>query len=150
MRDQVSGLFWLAISILVCVKSLHANIGTFSRPGAGFLPFWSGCILGTLSIILVVASLLKKSVSGDIAHLWKGMEWGRVVSAFFSLFIYGFFLERLGYLIATFGLMIVMLGIIGRPKVWVLVVSAFIVVVGTYVVFDVWLEVRLPRGIFSF
>jgi hypothetical protein len=149
MRDQVSGLFWLAISILVCVKSLHANIGTFGRPGAGFLPFWSGCILGTLSIILVVGSLLKKSASGDIAHLWKGMEWGRVVSAFISLFIYGFFLERLGYLIATFWLIIVMLGIIGRPKVWVLVVSALIVVLVTYVVFDVWLEVRLPRGIFS-
>ena len=78
------------------------------------------------------------------------MEWGRVVSAFVSLFIYGFFLERLGYLIATFGLMIVMLGIIGRPRVWVLVVSALIVVVATYVVFNVWLEVRLPRGIFSF
>ena len=76
MRDQVSGLFWLAISILVCVKSLHANIGTFSRPGAGFLPFWSGCILGTLSIILVVASLLKKSESGGYRALcgkgWSG------------------------------------------------------------------------------
>jgi putative tricarboxylic transport membrane protein len=150
MRDLTSGLFWIAISILACVKSLQANIGTFHRPGPGFFPFWSGCILGTLALVLVVAAFLNKNESGAITILWKGMKWSRVIMVLTSLFIYAFFLPRLGYLITTFALMIVFLRIIERTKLWIQVASALIIALGTYAVFHIWLEVHLPRGILGF
>jgi len=150
MRDQASGLFWLAVSIVACVKSFQANIGTFRLPGAGFFPFWSGCILGTLAIILIVAGFLKENGRGNITNLWKGMKWGRVIIVLTSLFIYAIFLPRIGYLLATCGLMIVLLGIIERTKLWVRVASAVVITSVTYVVFYKWLGVHLPRGIFGF
>lgn len=150
MRDQASGLFWLAISIVACVKSFQANLGTFYLPGPGFFPFWSGCILGALSIILVVTSTLKKNESESIPNLWRGMEWGRVILALTSLFIYAIFLPSLGYLLATSGLMIVLLGMVERTKLWIRVASALIISLVTYVVFYRWLAVHLPRGIFGF
>jgi hypothetical protein len=150
MRDQVSGLFWLALSILVCVKSYQANLGTFHRPGPGFLPFWSGCVMGGLSLIVVITGLLRKNETGKIATLWREVEWGKVIIALASLFAYAFFLERAGFLVATFGLMIVLLGIVGRTRLWIRIASAFVVVSASYVFFNVWLRVRLPRGIFGF
>jgi putative tricarboxylic transport membrane protein len=150
MRDRASGLFWLAISIVACVKSFQANVGTFHLPGPGFFPFWSGCVLGTLAIILVVAGFLKENERGGISNLWKGMKWSRVIEVVTSLFIYAIFLPRIGYLLATSGLMIVLLGIIERTKLWVRVTSALVIASVTYVVFHRWLGVHLPRGIFGF
>jgi putative tricarboxylic transport membrane protein len=150
MRDQTSGLFWLAISIIACVKSFQANLGTFHLPGPGFFPFWSGGILGALSIILVVTSTLKKNESQGILNLWRRVEWGRVIKVLISLFIYAIFLPSLGYLVATSGLMIVLLGIVRRTNLWIRVASAVIISLVTYVVFYKWLAVHLPRGIFGF
>lgn len=42
LRDQLSGLFWLEISIFVCIEGLRIGIGTFQSPAPGFLPFWLG------------------------------------------------------------------------------------------------------------
>ena len=150
IRDQLSGLFWLTISIFVCAVSLWDNVGTFSHPGPGFLPFWSGLSLGTLSIILIVASYLKEKGEGEIKNLWKGVEWGKVISVFTSLFIYVILLPQLGYLITTFGLMTFLFGVIRRPRLWIHMMSGLITVLITYIVFYVWLNVQLPKGILSF
>lgn len=150
LRDQLSGLFWLGISIFVCVESLQCSIGTFQYPGPGFLPFWSGVTLGTLAIILMAASILKKRGEGRITNLWRGMEWNKVIMVLASLFIYAILLPRLGYLIMTFGLMTFLFGIIGKSRLWINGMIGLITVLVTYVVFYVWLNVQLPKGIFSF
>ena len=149
-RDQLSGFFWLAISIFVCVEAFRVDIGTFRSPGPGFLPFWSGIILGILAIILVVNAILKKKKEGEITNLWKGTEWSKVILVLASLFIYSILLSKLGYLITTFGLMILLFGIIEKPRLWIQVVSALITVLVTYVMFYVWLKVQLPEGVFRF
>lgn len=149
-RDQLSGLFWLAISIFVCAEAIRIDIGTFHSPGPGFLLFWSGVTFGTFSIILVVTSILKKSGEGKVKNLWKGMNWSKVILVLAFLFIYAILLQRLGYLIATFGLMTLTFGIVGKARLWIQVMTAAITVLATYIIFYVWLEVQLPKGIFGF
>jgi putative tricarboxylic transport membrane protein len=148
--DQVSGFFWLAISIFVCIQASRIGIGDFHSQGPGFLPFCSGVILSTFSIILLVKSALKKTEDREIKNLWKGMSWGKVVLVLSLLLIYALLLPILGYLIATFGLIILLFGIVGKTKVWIKVVAGIITVLATYMVFCVWLEVQLPKGILSF
>lgn len=150
LRDQLSGLFWLGISIFVCLVSTQVDIGTFQTPGPGFLPFWSGVILGTLSIILVITNILKKKGEGKITNLWKGRGWHKVILVSAFLLIYTILLPRLGYLIATFGLLTLFFGIMGRPRLWIQAVGALITVLVSYFVFYFWLEVQLPQGIFDF
>ncbi len=150
VRDRWSGLFWLGISVFVCVKAFGMDIGTFHLPGPGFLPFWSGVIFGLFSILLVVTSLLKKSGEGKVKHLWKGRNWSKVIIVLTSLFIYAVLLQRLGYLLATFGLMTLMFGMMGKGKLWIRVVSAAFTAFATYIVFYRWLGVQLPKGIFGY
>jgi hypothetical protein len=149
-RDLLSGLFWLGISVFVCIESIRADIGTFHAPGSGFFPFWSAVILGTFAVILLVTLRLKKKRKRKIADLWKGVEWKNVIWVLFSLFLYPFVLPIMGYLITTFGLMAFSIGIMGRSKVWVQGVSAFIITLVSYVIFYILLSIALPKGILGF
>jgi len=149
-RDQLSGFFWLAISILVCIESIKSGIGTFRSPGPGFLPFWSGVALGTFAIILIASDILREKVGQKNINLWGGKRWSNVILILVSLFAYALLLPRLGYLITTFGLMVFLFSLIGRPRLWVQGVSALITVLATYIIFYVWLNVQLPKGILGF
>jgi len=149
-RDQLSGFFWLVISIFVCVESIKSGVGTFRFPGPGFLPFWSGVALGTFAIILVATDLLKEKVGRKSKNLSEGKKWSNVILVLVSLFAYALLLPRLGYLITTFGLMVFLFSLIGKPRLWIQGVSALITVLATYIIFYVWLDVRLPKGILGF
>jgi putative tricarboxylic transport membrane protein len=148
-RDPFTGLFWLVISLLICLEAIHEGTGDYHNPGPGFLPFWSGAALGTLAIILIVKSLLKTTAE-EGGSLWRGLKWNKVVLCAVCLIVYAILLPKLGYLISTFGLMIILFGIIIRPKLWVQLVSAFVTVLITYFIFYLWLEVQLPRGLLGF
>ena len=150
LRDHLSGFFWLAISIFVCVESYQVSLGTFHSPGPGFLPFWAGVVLGTFSIILIVTTFLNKRGKGKLIAMWKGVGWKKVILVLFSLFLYIILLPRIGYMIATFGLMIFMSGVIKRSKLWIEVVIPLITVLASYFIFNTWLGIQLPKGIFGF
>jgi hypothetical protein len=149
-RDLLSGLFWLGISVFVCIESIRADIGTFHAPGSGFFPFWSAVILGTFVIILLVTTSLKKKWKRKIGDIWKGMEWQKVMLVLFSLFLYPILLPIMGYLITTLGLMVFSIGIMGRSKVWIPGISGLIITLLSYFIFYTLLGVQLPEGIFGF
>ncbi len=149
IRDRWSGLFWLFISLSVLLNSIQLGIGSFSSPGPGFLLFWAAVIIGLLAIPLVVKGFLKKR-EGKIVDLWKGYKWSRVIFVFISLLLYSALLSKIGYLLTTFGLMMFLFSILGRRRIWTQVITAFITVLGTYLVFRLWLKVQLPIGIFGF
>jgi putative tricarboxylic transport membrane protein len=149
LYDQLSALFWLAVSIGVCAEAIPNDIGTVSAPGSRFFPFWSGVIIGILSIILLVTPILKKrGIEADI-NFWEGSNWGKVIGVIASLLIYAILLDTLGYLIVTFGFMLYMFGIVTKTKLWVRVVSAGLTVAASYIIFYIWLGVQLPKGIFG-
>ena len=148
--DQLGGLFWLVISIIVCVESIRAHIGTFKNPGPGFLPLCAGVALGVFAIILLTTSILRKRMEGKITNPFKGVNWGKAILFLIPLFAYTIFLSWLGYLIATFGLMLFLFIIIERTKLWIEIMIALITVSASYIVFYRWLGIQLPRGIFGF
>jgi hypothetical protein len=150
LRDQWSGLFWLVISVLVCVESIRMGIGSFQSPGPGFLPLWSGVAVGTLAILLWVISTLKKEEGGKIRNLWKEMKWSKVILVAASLLIYSTILPRFGFLITTFGLMTLLFSIVERSRLWIQATIALVTVMVTYITFYWWLGVQLPKGIFGF
>jgi putative tricarboxylic transport membrane protein len=150
LRDILSSLFWLGISIFVCLICIPVGIGTLHAPGPGFLPFWGGVVLGMFSIVLLIASLLKGTAEEKISGLWRGVEWYKVLLVLASLFVYALLLPKLGYLIATSALLILLFGIMKRQRLWIQVVSALVTASLSYLIFYVWLDVQLPKGIFGF
>lgn len=149
-RDGLSSLFWLIISIFICVYSITIDIGTYHDLGPGFLPFWAGVVLGMLSIALLITSILKGKGEKRISSLWKGLEWNKVILVLSFLFIYAILLNRIGYLITTFGLLFLLFGVMRRQKPWIPLVSALITALLSYLIFCVWLGVQLPKGILRF
>jgi hypothetical protein len=78
--------------------------------------------------------------------LWKGLKWGNAVLAIVMLLLYALILTTLGFMLSTFMLMIVLFGI-GRSSYRVVIFSALITTILSFIIFRHFLEVHFPRGI---
>jgi len=145
-KHVVTGLFWLAVSIFVAVMAVDLGLGRFSKPGSGFTFFWSSVGLGSLSVILILRSIFGKGEANPFMDLWKGLKWGNVVLAIVVLLLYALILTKLGFVLSTFMLMIVLFGI-GRSSYRAVILSALITTLLSLIMFRYLLEVHLPRGI---
>jgi hypothetical protein len=150
LSDRWSGLFWLGISIFVCIKSVQVGVGAFRSPGSGFLPFWAGAVFGLLALILVVRTFVSRKQAVKGVSLWKEVQWPKVLVVLISLYLYALLLQRIGYLPMTFALMLLLFGLTEGTKWWIRVFSSLVTASASYLVFHVLLEVQLPRGIVPF
>lgn len=150
LRDQISGFFWLALAVFVCLISVPIGIGSFRAPGPGFLPFWAGVALGIFSIAVVTMGTLKRNEEEGISRLWKGLAWRKAMAVMASLFLYTVLLDCVGYLLVTSGLLSFLFCLTRRERIWMKIGGALMTAVVSYLVFGVWLEVQLPKGIFGF
>lgn len=145
-RDLASSLVWLGLSIFVCGFSVDLSVGSFHSPGSGFLSFWSSAVLGVLSIALFIKQFIRTENEKFIADLWKGVSWTKPLLATIFLLIYIVLFRELGYLITTLGLMFFLFWL-GRLRLWICLVGAFLTVLCSYLLFDVVLKVGFPKGI---
>lgn len=149
--DRGSSLFWLLLSIYVCIESLRLGIGTFHNPGMGFFAFCTSGLLGILSLILFLQTFLKKG-EAKIEPLFSGMLWKRVLLVLIALVIYSKLMPLIGYLISTFSLMTLLFWILepGRMRwfLWSLVIS-FLTTIISYYIFSILLNCQFPMGLFG-
>jgi hypothetical protein len=147
--DIASGIFWLLIAAFVIVSSISLGIGEFHNPHAGFFPFWAGILLTFFTVILLVRSLLKKAGIVRLADLWQDLNWGKIVIVVAALITYCLVLAKLGYIIATLGLMVILF-YLGKMKLRTVILGALLAVLLSYGLFRYGLMTPLPKGILSF
>jgi hypothetical protein len=147
-RDVASGFFWLGISIFVGVKAMDLGIGRFSAPGPGFVLFWSSLLFDILSIVLLIRSFRGKSGESFLSDPFRGVKWGRALTVIGAIFVYTAFLDRVGFLVMTFGLVAVLFALGGVNR-WVSIAGAIMTVILSYVVFHFGLQVQFPGGILA-
>jgi uncharacterized membrane protein YbhN (UPF0104 family) len=145
-HDLSSGLFWLALSIFVVYMALELGVGPFSNPGPGFVLFWSSLIFGILSIILVIKAILGKGGARRLSDPWRDLKWKNVLITVIALFLYASFLTAIGFLLMTFGVMVLLYSL-GKPKPWITVTGAFVTIVLAYTIFHFALQIQFPRGV---
>ncbi len=119
------------------------GLGTFKRPDAGLFPFLIGSGITLLALTLFGG--------GDRERTAKilGTRWKNAFLIVGSLLVYAVLMSWLGFLIATFLLMVVMLKAIEPQKWWLALVIALFSSAATYIVFSRWLEVQFPRGLWG-
>jgi putative tricarboxylic transport membrane protein len=140
-------VFWIALGVLVCFGASRLGLGTVTEPGSGFIFFWSGLILVILSIVDLTEFL--HNTEGLVRKTGK-VNWIKIALVILSLLLYAFFLERLGFMLTTFVLLSFLLGLIERID-WVRSFGlASAAALGSFTIFEVWLKIRLPKGIFGF
>jgi hypothetical protein len=136
----------MVVALVVCDRAGRLGLGTVSEPDSGFIFFWSGAILAVLSLRLVIDS---RRAGATEASEVRTTDWVKVCAVLAALLAYGFLLERLGFLAATFALMTVLLTI--NTVAWArsIAVAAAAALV-SFAVFELWLKIRLPKGVFGF
>ena len=140
-------LFWVAAGLLACYGATRLGLGSVTEPGVGFIYFWSGLILVILSLIVLADSIRS---SEDTVREMGEMNWAKIALVLLSLLLYAFFLERLGFVLTTFVLMSFLLGCIEGTN-WIRSLGvAGAAALASYAIFELWLKIRLPKGLFGF
>ncbi len=127
--------------------------GNYEPPAGGpqMFPFLLGLLLIVLGILLTIIGFASQKSelpgSSEVVDKPDKEEIRIVISTFAVLIIYGFLLEKLGFLIAT--PVVILLTFLGVLKIysWRLVLSMTVgLTVGCYVLFGMVVGTYLPRG----
>ena len=144
---SAGAFFWVAVGLLACYGASRLGLGSVAEPGAGFIFVWSGLVLIILSLI-VFADAVRSSE--DTVRQMPEINWPKIALVLFSLLLYAFFLERLGFVLTTFVLMSFLLGCIQGAGWFRSLGTAGAAALTTYAMFELWLKIRLPKGIVGF
>ena len=152
----------LAVGGLVAVNEARKlRFGSILAPGPGFFPLVLAAALALVGVFLVVHELRRGLASAGIrpgapeigaAPPSPRSAGGRfkVVATMAALPLYTAALEPLGFLLSTFGLLVFFFVVLEGQRWWVAVLASAATSTVTYVVFKVWLLVRLPPGLLGF
>ncbi len=150
------GLIWVLLGAWLCIASMRLKLGDFHTPGAGFLPFIAGALLVIFGLILMSSTVLSQKRDGEEARNQKGIvtsHWRSFVNPLLTvviLFGYILLLEPLGFLLTTF-VCLVLLFKLSEPRRWVTpVVLSGVTAILSYLIFAVWLQCQLPKGLLRF
>ena len=150
MRAQRWAAAALTIFGVVAVQqAARLPFGTVTRPSAGFFPL---CLATALTV--VAAGVWLRALRGDapVVAAPPSAPGGltRATATLATLLVYAFALEHVGFGVATFVLIVVLLRAI-EPQPWsVAIGGAVAAVLASHVLFRVWLGVRLPVGPWGF
>ena len=140
--DRWIGFLFALFSFYVCVESVRLGLGTYQQPGAGFVPFCAGVILGVLSLALIFLAFVRDAKK---AETWHNPD--RILMVFLAILGFTLLLEWLGFILSALLLIWFLLKVVER-RGWSFSVGVALLVAGaSYVVFDVWLRAQLPAGI---
>jgi putative tricarboxylic transport membrane protein len=149
-REEGSSLVWLGIAILICIGSLRLSLGSFRNPGPGFFPFIAGLIVAVMALAIHLQSRRKASAKETQEPLWADKKRiQKMVFTTLALLAYGVGMDYLGFLVSTFLFLAFLLRMI-EPQRWSLVLLESALASGiSYLIFDIWLQAQLPKGIFQ-
>ncbi len=147
-KDCWTSIILAVIGFYVAYEGYQLNLGTPNNPKAGFMIFWTGMILGVLSILLFMQTVF--SPAQGKKELWKGLEWPRGLKLMLSLVIYAAVFKWLGFILSTFLLLLFMFKGL-EPQKWRIALSLSAATVALcYLIFNIFLELQFPQGVLKF
>ena len=145
------GMIWIVIGGAICFLSGRIGLGSFHEPGPGFVAFASGLSLVVIGLIMTLSKKFSKPASESDPSADRTFLRLPKFSLLYTVLVlvgYGLVLDRLGYLITTFLVMFALFYDRAANRFFPSVLASLLTVVSTYLIFETWLRVQLPRGIF--
>ncbi len=140
-RDRVAGAFLVLFSLYVMWENRVLPLGTYHKPGPGYMPLILALILGSAGLLIVLTG----GASPSFASLQWG-EWRQAVAILAGCAFTALALERLGYRLTTLILSVFLLWLVERRRMIEVVGLGLALSFGTYYVFCTLLQVPLPLG----
>jgi putative tricarboxylic transport membrane protein len=147
--DILCSLFLVGIGTIFCVSALHLGIAKPSAPGPGLIPLGAAVLLILFSLgTMVEAALTSKHKQASPIILGE-RSWA-VFLVLVVLFLYALFMNRLGFVVATF-LALTCLFRLSEGQTWRIALGASVLTtLVTYLLFAYALGVSLPQGLLEF
>lgn len=144
--DRIAALLLLAVGIAAAFYSVFAlKLGTMRRPDSGMIPFLAAVGLAIFSLVWFLDSRGKDE---EPKPFWEKGEWVRPLISLLLLFLYGWSMELIGYLLSTLLFLAGWQFLVERER-WLK--GTLVSVLGTvsmYLLFARLLGVAVPPGIF--
>jgi hypothetical protein len=152
--DRISSLILALVSLMIVIGSLSYPFGSWAKPGPAFLPLGCGAIMFFLSLNTFFQSIRREKKIGGAIHENRDSpfltsRWPKLVWAIGILFFYYLFLEILGFVLTTFIFMVLLLKAVESTRWRTVLLEAFLATFVSYALFELWLKVQLPKGIWS-
>jgi len=144
--DLIAAAALAGLAGFVLFESRKLTFGSFRAPQTGFFPR----VLGILLVLLALGELvraLRLSAPGPSREKIAGEAWVRLGAALVTMVGFALVLERLGFLLATFILMVLLLRAIEASRWSKVFLVAALTSLLTYGLFAWLLGVPLPAGI---
>jgi putative tricarboxylic transport membrane protein len=147
--DRFTSLFWITLSVVIAIHAYRLGLGSVSDPGSGFIFFYTALFIGLMAVVLQVNSWTTK-VEEESAGVFKNVDWLKIILPFTYILLYAFTLETAGFIASTFLLVFLFLKTIEGKGWFTAMFAAGAASLGTYAIFELWLHVRLPKGVLGF
>jgi hypothetical protein len=149
-KETFEAIFWVAIAGVICLQSFRLDLGMVSRPGPGFMPFVAGAIIALLGGALFLQTIVMRRES-EVKEEKIAFNFKSLIKLLSIFGVYTIVLYPLGYLISTFLLMLALFSIGKEKRKWWLIriVAPLVVTTMSYLIFRVWLQCPLPKGMFT-
>lgn len=143
--ELYASAFLFAFAAAVSVGAYRLGLGSVHDPGPGFMPFATATLLALMALGQLARAATAPADRGSHATAFATSRWGMVAVVLGTLFGVGFLLERAGFIIATFLMLVVLFGVVARKRWWVAILSAALVVAAARLLSRA-LGVPLPEG----
>jgi len=147
MRSNIAvAAVLLALAGYIFLAAGTLPFGTMRVPQTAFFPRTLAVLLGIMSLILLARALAGREALGGGEKI-ETQGWIRIAVTLMTLAGFALALERLGFLLTTFLLMISLLRAIEAQKWRKVVVVALATALISYAIFSLLLGVPLPAGL---
>jgi putative tricarboxylic transport membrane protein len=147
-HDLISSTIFFFIGLFIVFYAPQFDLGSPSTPGSGFMPFLAGLVICIFSIITFLHAFVKKPDQPE--RIWAKIKFRRLISTLLILIAYTLLLDKIGFMICTFFLILILVRYAGSQPWFTSVLvggaSSFL----SYLLFETWLKAQLPQGILGF
>ena len=150
--DLISGIILLVAGVAVFMQSLSYPIGTFRTPGPGLFPLIASILLIALSAILTVRAVLPKK-GAAIAPAPFFPEKGaprRILLGLASMIGFRYLLPVIGFGPSTGIFTLFLVKFLGGYGWKISIFYSAVSAVAFYYLFQVWLQIPMPRALLRF
>jgi hypothetical protein len=140
-RDRVAGIALVILGAAIAWEGRKLPLGTWHNPGAGYLPLVLAAILALLG--LAIAVLDRRSPG---LHQLDWSEGPHALIIVLACAAAAFMLERAGYRLTIFALVLFFLAIVERRDILAALTVSAGLAAGSYYLFATLLRVPLPLG----
>ncbi len=146
-RDRGAAAVLLVFGLIALEEARKLRFGSIVRPGPGFFPVVLAAAFSLVCVVLLVGALRARDGHAVVAGARLG--WSKILATMAALFAYAFVLERVGFVAATFALLLFFFKVLERQRWLHALAGSLLTAFVTYLVFKVWLNVQLPAGPWS-